>query len=86
MSRRLVHCWGAAFLSATLSLAPSVGACPLCDSGTGEQVRAGIAEDGLSAGVLATLLPFALTAGVVAVVHFGGGGGRARRAGDGDPR
>jgi hypothetical protein len=67
-----------------LALAPVAGACPLCDSGTGEQVRAGIAGDSLPSAVLAVLLPFAVTAGVVAVVHFGIGIGGPSRRHDGD--
>jgi hypothetical protein len=60
-------------------------ACPICHSPTGEQVRTGIAGDGLTIGVLATLLPFAITAGVVAVIHFGvGGRGSVQRRDDGD--
>ena len=70
-----------------LALAPVAGACPLCDSGTGEQVRAGIAGDSLPSALLAVLLPFAVTAGVVMVVHFGiglGGGPSRRHDGDDD--
>ena len=64
-----------------LMFAPPALACPVCDSPTGGEVRAGIAGDGLAAGLLGTLLPFALTAAVVALVHCGGS---TRRAGDGD--
>lgn len=88
--RRLRGCAFAGFTAAAFALAPPAFACPICDSGTGEQVRAGILGEGLAAGLLATLLPFALTAGVVAVVHFGGGSGAdARTSGrpdDGDER
>lgn len=65
-----------------LLFALPASACPVCDSPTGEQVRAGIAGDGLAAGLLATLLPFVLTAGVVAAIHFGGHS--QRRPGNGD--
>ena len=52
-------------------LAPAASACPVCDSGTGEQVRAGIIDGQFGANLLATLLPFAVVLGVAAVVHSG---------------
>ncbi len=74
----------AMFLISMLTCAPLLRACPVCDSVTGEQVRAGIAGEGMVTAALGTLLPFAVTAGVVAVVHFGGRGGPARRRDDGE--
>ena len=82
MGQTLVKSLRVFTVSALLFAAPA-HACPMCHSPAGEQVRAGIVGDGLAAGLLATLLPFALTAGVVAAVHFSGGHSR-RRAGDGD--
>ena len=46
-------------------------ACPLCDTGTGERVRAGIMDGNGGVGLVATLLPFAVVLGVTAVIHFG---------------
>jgi hypothetical protein len=81
MAHPLVHLLRALPLVALLFALPA-SACPICDSPAGGQVRAGIAGDGIATGVLATLLPFAVTAGVVAVIHFGGPS--RRRPGDGD--
>jgi hypothetical protein len=70
-----------------LACAPPALSCPICDGGTGRQVRAGIAGDGLAAAVAATVLPFALTVGIVAAVHFRGGGAGSRsprKGGHGD--
>lgn len=49
--------------------------CPVCDSNTGQQVRAGVFDDDLPFNTLAAMLPFAILLGIVAVVHFGGGRG-----------
>jgi hypothetical protein len=75
---------GVAVIAVVLADASVVLACPVCDSPAGAQVRAGIVGDGLAAGLLATLLPFALTAAVIAVVHFGGH--TRGRPGDGEQR
>ena len=80
----VVKTWRIAVAACTACWACPLLACPICDSPTGEQVRAGIAGDGLTIGVLATLLPFAITAAVVAVIHRGGGGGGGRRSAQGD--
>lgn len=45
--------------------------CPLCDTGTGEEVRAGIFDGEFGVNLLATVLPFVVFAGVAAVVHVG---------------
>ena len=58
--------------------APPAVACPVCDTGTGDAVRAGIRAD-LAVNVAATVLPFAAVGGVILAVHFGfppAGGGR----------
>lgn len=47
-------------------------ACPLCDAGTGEQVRAGILDEHFGRTLVAILLPFPILLGVVAMIHFGG--------------
>ena len=46
-------------------------ACPACDTGTGEQVRAGIFDEDFGRTVVAVLLPFPILLGLVAVIHFG---------------
>jgi hypothetical protein len=59
-------------------------ACPVCDTGTGEQVRAGILDENFGSTLLTVLLPFPIVLGVVAMIHFGlprPGCARAARAG-----
>lgn len=48
-----------------------LGACPLCESETGEQVRAGAFGDGVGYNVLVTALPFPVILGIVALIHYG---------------
>ena len=72
---------GLLFFAMVLAAAPA-RACPVCRTGTGRQVRAGIVGDDLGPGVLATVLPFAVVAGVTAAIHFGGRG-RERSRGRG---
>jgi hypothetical protein len=45
-------------------------ACPMCDAGTGQQVRAGLFDDQIGRNLLATLLPFPIVLGVVSAIHF----------------
>lgn len=45
--------------------------CPMCDSSTGKQVRAQLADEHLGLSVLATVVPFVVILVVVGVVHFG---------------
>ena len=66
---RLVHLSIA--LAALLALALPAAACPLCDTGTGERVRAGTFGDDLGSNLLLTLLPFPVLAALVALVYFG---------------
>ena len=54
-----------------LAASPLAVGCPVCDTGTGEQVRAGIADGNLGLNLAAVLLPFAVVLGVAAVIHFG---------------
>jgi hypothetical protein len=49
----------------------TVLACPVCDTGTGRAVRAGLFEGDVVVNLLAVTLPFTLVACVVAFVHFG---------------
>lgn len=69
-----LSCLSAVVLTAA---APAL-ACPICDTGTGQQVRAGILDDQFAFNLVATLLPFPILIGIVAVIHFGGRIGRRR--------
>ena len=51
--------------------AASASACPVCNSATGNEVRAGIFGPGFGSNLLAVVLPFAAVAVVAAAVHFG---------------
>lgn len=55
----------------SFALARTARACPVCDSETGQQVRAELRDEHLGVSVLATVVPFVLVLGVVAAVHFG---------------
>jgi hypothetical protein len=46
-------------------------ACPLCDSETGQQVRAGIFDAQFGYNALVTGLPFPILLAIVALIHFG---------------
>jgi hypothetical protein len=48
--------------------------CPVCDTATGDQVRAGILDENFGRTLLAVVLPFPILLGVVALIHFGGSG------------
>lgn len=54
-----------------LTLNAPAGACPICDTGTGRQVRAGIFDDNFGRTLLAVALPFPILLAVVAAIHFG---------------
>jgi len=58
------------FTSLLLFAAAPVGACPVCDSDIGREVRAGIVDGDFARNVLATVLPFAVVLGGVAAFHF----------------
>ena len=49
----------------------SASACPVCDTGTGEQVRAGIFDGNFGSTLFAILLPFPILLGIVLLIHFG---------------
>jgi hypothetical protein len=55
----------------TLVVAPPAAACPVCNSDTGQQVRAGLFGEDFGRNLLATALPFPILLGVVAAIHFG---------------
>jgi hypothetical protein len=46
-------------------------ACPLCTTGTGELVRAGIFDGNFVATMLGTVAPFPVLLAIVAALHFG---------------
>lgn len=46
-------------------------ACPVCESETGKEVRAGIFNKDFGSNLLVTLLPFPLVLGIAAALHFG---------------
>ncbi len=77
------HFRSAAAFAATVLGAPAVRACPLCASGTGERVRAGIFDADFGSNLAGTLLPFPVFLVVVAVLYFGlpGAGKAPRRPG-----
>jgi hypothetical protein len=62
-------------LVAVFVVAPSwtspARACPLCESETGERVRAGIFNAEFGYNLLVTLLPFSVLLAIVALIHFG---------------
>ena len=59
------------FLLAILMAVPAAWACPVCDSGTGQQVRSGIFDENFGDTLLAVLLPFPILLAIVLVIHFG---------------
>ena len=55
---------------AVLMAAGAAGACPVCSSETGQEVRAGLVDENLPMAVLGTILPFVVLGGVVAAVRW----------------
>ena len=69
-------------LLAALAVPAGARACPVCDTETGREVRAGVFDANFSRNVVAVLSPFPILGGIVAFIHFGGrdgGGGGPRR-------
>ena len=60
----------AGFILTLLCAAPSF-ACPVCDTGTGETVRAGVFGSDFGINLLVTLLPFAVFAVIVSLIYYG---------------
>ena len=58
-------------LAVQAATASTSTACPVCDTGTGEQVRAGILDENFGSTLMTVLLPFPILLGVVAMIHFG---------------
>jgi hypothetical protein len=57
-------------LLALLGAAP-ITACPLCDTGTGRQVRAGIFDGSFAHNLVVTLLPFPVFLAIAAALYYG---------------
>jgi hypothetical protein len=55
----------------SLAVALPAAACPVCHTGTGAEVRAGLADGNVALNLLATLTPFAVAALVTSLCHFG---------------
>jgi hypothetical protein len=76
MSARFVRPALVAFALAgvlVLVLAPAAAACPFCDGGPDgvNEVRDGVFDENFWPRVAATLAPFPVLAGVVALIYFG---------------
>jgi hypothetical protein len=56
---------------AVLVWGASALACPVCESETGQKVRAGIFSEDFESNVVLTLLPFPVLAGLVALIYYG---------------
>jgi len=54
-----------------LAWAATARACPLCESETGDRVRAGLFDGDFGFHLMATLLPFPVLLAIVAVAYFG---------------
>lgn len=60
-----------------MALGTTALACPVCDTGTGREVRDGLFDESFVRNVFAVVLPFPILLGVVAMIHFGWPGRRA---------
>ena len=74
------------FLFATIALHAVLAAtalgCPVCDTGTGQDVRDGLFDENFARNVFAVALPFPILLGVVAMIHFGWPARRGGRQAD----
>jgi hypothetical protein len=71
------------FATLALWISP-VSACPLCESETGQKVRAGIFNDDFGFNLIVTFLPFPVLIAIVVLIHYGipwGKGGRVEQVG-----
>jgi hypothetical protein len=57
---------GLAFL-----VSAQLAACPVCNSGTGQQVRQSIFGDGFEVNLAVAILPFLICAGIVCLIAEG---------------
>ncbi len=64
-----------------LAAALSARACPVCDTGTGRAVRAGVFGADFGRNLLVTALPFPIFLGITALLYYGPPSVR-RRGGD----
>ena len=69
----------AVWIAVQSAVVSSLSACPVCDTGTGEQVRAGIMDQNFGRTLIAVLLPFPILLGVVAMIHYGWPSARRER-------
>lgn len=60
-----------AWLIALVLPASAIMGCPICDSETGQEVRAGIFDEDFAANLVMVLLPFPVLLGIVAMIYFG---------------
>ena len=74
---RYVRATLAAGFLALLGAVPAV-ACPVCDTGTGEQVRQGIFDERFGLNLALTLAPFPIFLAVAALLYYGFPAGRRR--------
>lgn len=58
-------------LLVTCFLSTSAFACPLCNTGTGQQVRAGLFDGHFGSNLLLVLLPFPIFIGIALLLYFG---------------
>ena len=64
-----IRYFGAVAVSA-LVFTGAAAACPVCESETGQKVRAGIFGEDFGTNVALTLSPFPVLAGLVALIYF----------------
>jgi len=74
-----------AALPAVLLLLPCAAAraCPVCDTGTGEAVRAGLFDAAFAGNLAAVLLPFPVLLALAALTYYGPPAPPRRRRGRG---
>ena len=60
-----------ACLVIVLVVSATAAACPVCDTETGKDVRAGIFDEDFGRNAVLTLLPFPVLLAAVAMIHFG---------------
>ena len=69
----------------TLTAAETLQACPICDTETGQQVRAGIFDESFWGTLIAVIAPFPVLILVITAYHFGFPGRWKRSAPAPDP-
>ena len=58
-------------LVVVLLMSATALSCPVCDTETGKDVRAGIFDEEFGRNAVLTLLPFPVLLAIVAMIHFG---------------